>query len=297
MTAIRILIARTAGSVPREAGTVMTVTATEQDGTIGGGTLEFQAVAEARAMLVAGVALRQQTLPLGPALGQCCGGSVTLIWERVAGDVALPRAIPLESPCPMPATVAQKLGQVRPGAAPLTLDGWLIEAGSLPRRPVWIWGAGHVGRALVGVLAPLPDLSITWIDTSADRFPAQVPQGVTTLPATDPALLARHAPQDADHLILTYSHDIDLSLCHALLARGFASCGLIGSATKWARFRGRLASLGHTHEQIARIACPIGDAALGKHPQAIALGVATSLLRQTGTNINRGTDDGARNTA
>jgi xanthine dehydrogenase accessory factor len=105
-----------------------------------------------------------------------------------------------------------------------------------------------------------------------------VPDHVTALPAADPARLVPHAPRDANHLILTYSHALDLALCHALLEHGFAGAGLIGSATKWARFRSRLGALGHSPAQIARIRCPIGTPGLGKHPQAIAIGVASSLL-------------------
>jgi len=144
-----------------------------------------------------------------------------------------------------------------------------------PARPLWIYGAGHVGRALVNVIAPLPDFNITWIDTAAERFPQT---NVTTLVASDPTLVVKHAPADADHLILTYSHEIDFALCHAVLNHAFHSVGLIGSATKWARFRARLAALGHSNAQISRIACPIGDPSLGKHPAEIALGVATAMI-------------------
>jgi xanthine dehydrogenase accessory factor len=101
------------------------------------------------------------------------------------------------------------------------------------------------------------------------------------LVAADPARVVRLAPAGADHLIMTYSHQMDLAICNALLGHDFASAGLIGSATKWARFRGRLTALGHTPASIARIACPIGDIRLGKHPQAIAIGVATAMLSQT----------------
>jgi xanthine dehydrogenase accessory factor len=102
------------------------------------------------------------------------------------------------------------------------------------------------------------------------------------LPAAEPAALVRYAPRHADHLVLTRSHELDLQLCHALLLHGFASLGLIGSQTKVARFRSRLSSLGHTAAHISRIACPIGDPALGKHPQAIAVGVAAALIRAAG---------------
>ncbi|ROU02471.1 xanthine dehydrogenase accessory protein XdhC [Histidinibacterium lentulum] len=238
MTGIRIRVARTAGSVPREAGAEMLVTAEGTEGTIGGGALEWQAMAEARAMLADGRTRMERTWPLGPALGQCCGGSVTLSFERAE---SLERAT---------------------GA------------------PLWVWGAGHVGRAIVATMAPLPAFDITWIDAATDRFPQET-HGVTVVPAADMPRLAARAPREAHHLILTYSHEIDLALCHALLTRGFAGAGLIGSATKWARFRSRLAALGHERAQILRIACPIGDPALGKHPQAIAVGVAAALLTAT----------------
>jgi xanthine dehydrogenase accessory factor len=146
-------------------------------------------------------------------------------------------------------------------------------------RQVWVWGAGHVGRALVNVLAPLPGIAVTWLDVSAERFPEAVPEGVTVVPASDPAVLADHAPLDAEHLILTFSHALDLELCHRLLLRGFRTCGLIGSATKWARFRSRLTALGHDAPAVGRIRCPMGDPSLGKHPQAIAIGVAAEMLR------------------
>lgn len=271
---VRVLVLRTAGSVPRESGTAMLVWADGQEGTIGGGALEWEAVIAARAMT--GDRLLR-SLPLGPALGQCCGGSVTLVWERfhegnLPASLPFVRAITPAAQPPAPEIALQ------PGDAPVERDGWLAEAAPLPRRPLWIWGAGHVGRALVQVLSPLPEWEITWADIGPDRFP-DAPE-VTVIPAADLPRLAAHVPPDAEHLIVTLSHDTDLALCHALLTRGFAACGLIGSATKWARFRSRLRLLGHADAAISRIACPIGDPSLGKHPQAIAVGVAAALLKQ-----------------
>jgi len=130
----------------------------------------------------------------------------------------------------------------------------------------------------VATLAPLPGLALTWVDTGPERFPDPLPEGVTTLPAPEIAAAMRLAPPGAHHLILTYSHPLDLALCDAALRHGFASAGLIGSATKRARFRSRLQQMGHGADAIARIACPIGDTTLGKHPQAIAVGVAHGLL-------------------
>ena len=247
MNAIRVSVARTAGSVPREAGTQMLVKSDGIEGTIGGGALEWEAMRLARLMIAGGMREDTRTFPLGPGLGQCCGGSVTLTFE--AAD-----------------SLFRPLG-----------------------RQLWIYGAGHVGRAIVNVLHPLAEFDITWIDTSRDRLPRDVPGEVSILVAADPVRVVSHAPDSAEHLILTYSHEMDLALCHAILQRPFSSVGLIGSATKWARFRSRLATLGHSAEQISRIACPIGDPALGKHPQAIAIGVATALLSRLDRTTKAGT--------
>jgi xanthine dehydrogenase accessory factor len=185
----------------------------------------------------------------------------------------------------MPLAVKRMLDRARgQGVLPGTtlVQGWLVEPVLRSRRALWVWGAGHVGRALVAVMAPLPGVAITWIDMAKDRFPAEVPPGVTVHAVADMAALVAKAPAMAEHLVLTYSHALDLELCHRLLQHGFADAGLIGSATKWARFRSRLAALGHSPAQIARIRCPIGDPLLGKHPQAIAVGVAAAFLRQAG---------------
>ncbi|MDZ4089288.1 MAG: xanthine dehydrogenase accessory protein XdhC [Tabrizicola sp.] len=292
----RVVIASVEGSSPREVGASMLVFADGQSGTIGGGALEFEAAAKAREVL--GLAPLTPTLSpggerglvapfvervaLGPSLGQCCGGAVVLwtelfavVPEAVAGVVARG---PGEMPLAVKRLLAAARGQgVRP--APGLVAGWLVEPILEAERQVWVWGAGHVGRALVSVLAPLPGIAVTWVDVSAERFPIGVPEGVTVVPARDPALVADHAPLGAEHLVLTYSHALDLELCHRLLNRGFKGLGLIGSATKWGRFRSRLKALGHEAAEIGRIRCPIGDPSLGKHPQAIAVGVVAEMLR------------------
>jgi xanthine dehydrogenase accessory factor len=272
---VRVVIAAHDGSSPREVGASMLVWADGQSGTIGGGALEFEAVAKARNGLTEH---RIERIALGPALGQCCGGAVTLWYDRFDRVPAPIAGVIARGPGATPLAVSRVLAAARgQGVRPATglISGWLVEPVAEPSRHVWIWGAGHVGRALVSVLAPLPGIAITWIDVSPERFPAQVPDGVTVLPASDPALLADHAPPGAEHLILTYSHALDLELCHRLLLRGFRDAGLIGSATKWARFRSRLQNLGHSETLINRIRYPN----LGKHPQAIAVGVAAELLQ------------------
>ena len=290
----RIVVAAVAGSAPREVGAAMLVWGEDasggQSGTIGGGALEWQAVQAARAMLARG-GNRLDRLPLGPALGQCCGGAVTLLTEVYSAAMVAPLsgqdviARPVDA-SPLPLAVRRILSRARDQGIlpePGLVQGWMIEPAARPLSPLWVWGAGHVGRAIVGVMAPLPGLAITWVDVAADRFPDTIPDGVTILPAANPAALAPHAPPGADHLILTYSHALDLDLCHRLLAHGFRNLGLIGSASKAARFRARLLALGHTPASIARITCPIGDPSLGKRPQAIAIGVASAFLRQTST--------------
>lgn len=285
---VRVLVVAVAGSVPREAGASMLVWRDGEDGTIGGGELENRAVREARGMLAAPVAPFVRTVPLGPALGQCCGGSVTVAWERFDAGM-LPSVLPYLRPIAGTASPRPSVSPA-PGTPPQVRDGWLVEAGPAPGRPLWVWGAGHVGRAIVGVLAPWPGVAVTWVDLSRERFPDVVPAGLTAVPAAEPAALVPFAPTDADHLVLTRSHELDLALCHALLGKGFASLGLIGSRTKMARFRSRLLALGHSPAQIARIACPIGDPALGKHPQAIAVGVAAALIRGASQEKSRERD-------
>lgn len=291
---VRVVVVETAGLAPREAGAAMLVWAGGQSGTIGGGRLEFEAVAAARVMLgdPASRTASLRRMALGPALGQCCGGSVTLASERFAqADLVRLRAQlpsgclvrPVAAGAPdMPLAVRRRLADIRNGsrtAGMALLDGWLIEPFARAGQALWVHGAGHVGRAVVAIMAPLAGWTITWCDTGAERFPADIPAGVMPLPGDIAARIATLAPPDAHHLILTYSHALDLELCHVLLSHGFASAGLIGSATKWSRFRQRLRQLGHADAAIARIRCPIGDLALGKEPQAIAIGVAALLLR------------------
>jgi len=284
----RVVVAGIEGSCPREVGAAMLIWDGGQTGTIGGGALEWQAAKRAHKMEAGSD--RLDRIPLGPALGQCCGGAVTLISEtfdekriiELAQDVVLRQ---VEGTNEIPLKIKQALTYARNSAntiKPELVDGWMLEPVSPTRRPLWIYGAGHVGRALVSVLAPFPDFAITWVDIAPDRFPADLPSNVTRLVAANPGEVVKYAPEDGEHLILTYSHALDLELCHQVLVRGFATAGLIGSRSKWVRFRNRLRKLGHTDTVIDRIDCPIGQPELGKHPQAIAVGVTRALLLRSG---------------
>ncbi len=275
---IRVLVAGVKGSSPREAGAAMLVWQDGQEGTIGGGALEYEASATARDMLAKAEAQRASRHALGPDLGQCCGGAVVLFFEYWTAD----RLAELSGE-----TFARKAEAGASDTPPdlptdhtALVDGWITEPIAPDRQPVWIWGAGHVGRAIAATLAPIPTLAIIWLDTAPDRFPDEGPEHITRLPAPDLPAAMRLAPPDAHHLVLTYSHQFDLAICDAGLRHGFASLGLIGSATKWARFCTRLKQMGHSPAAIERIICPIGEKTLGKHPQSIAVGVAHTLLME-----------------
>lgn len=297
---LRVVVAEVRGSVPREPGAAMLVWEDGFDGTIGGGALEWEALAEARRRLAGppessdGV----RSMPLGPALAQCCGGHCTLAFERwdssklkslkddtpllarALGDGAAAAEPPLAIRGALRA--ARSKGEApfvfAPGATP-----WLAEPVRRRPTPLWLWGAGHVGRAVVRVFEELP-FALTWIDDAPERFPEPVPAHAARLIGSDLPRLAAHAPADAAHLVMTYSHALDLEICHAVLARGaFSRLGLIGSATKAARFRARLGALGHDQGAISRLECPIGlrsgDALLGgKAPAEIAISIAADHL-------------------
>jgi len=257
--AVLVQVAETRGSVPREAGTWMAVFADAVVGTIGGGHLEYDAIARARAMLGgdtpvdAGALLR---VALGPSLGQCCGGVVQLRFERVqAGDAA---------------ALAQRLD-----APQLT--------------PVALFGGGHVGHALVKVLAPLPFV-LSWIDSRDGVFPASVPPRVGC-EHSDPVqgAVPGLAPQSRV-LIMSFSHAEDLDVLAACLQRqrergDLPYIGLIGSKSKWAAFRHRLEARGFTPDELAHVTCPIGVPGIsGKEPEVIAVAVAAQLLQSVDAN-------------
>ncbi|MEM6759040.1 MAG: xanthine dehydrogenase accessory protein XdhC [Pseudomonadota bacterium] len=285
---VRVVVAHVHGSAPREAGAAMLVWDGGQSGTIGGGQLEFELAAAARVLPTD----RLSRHALGPEMGQCCGGAVEILSEvyDLTRAVALPRDIIVRGTGNMPLSVKRVMNAARNQGQmpkPQLQDGWMIEPVRTNPQALWIWGAGHVGRAMVDLFQHFEQFQITWVDTSSDRFPAAIPAGVQNLVASDPALLMPYAPSDAQHLILTYSHALDLALCHAALSHSFATCGLIGSKTKWARFRKRLVALGHSAAHVSRIQCPIGDPNLGKAPHMVALGVLHDMTRQSADTMQK----------
>ena len=235
------------GSVPRETGTRMLVAADAVAGTIGGGHLEWRAIAQARRQLAdRQVEPSDQHYPLGPALGQCCGGALTL------------RTGPLDLPALAlwPAPVQQFMLQ--------------------------LYGAGHVGRAIARLLDDLP-CRVQWIDEREAEFP-DTPSAphIQRLCVDAVQTEVGQAPPGACYLVLTHRHDLDLAITEAVLRRGdFNYLGLIGSATKRARFLHRLEARGLPPEALARLTCPIGVPGItGKQPELIALAVVAQLLQR-----------------
>ncbi len=287
--AVWVCVTRSAGSVPREAGTTMIVTASRIVGTIGGGHLELRSIEVAREMLKLGTATAtRRHFPLGPVLGQCCGGSVDVAFLPIA-EVhrdSLQHLLDVEAH----GGTYQIERQLDTGDTlnlPIHFDPWTI----------WVFGAGHVGAALVTVLSTLP-CRVMWVDSRDAAFPAVLPANVQVIESDEPATEARRMPAGADVLVLTHSHALDLEICLELLKRDdLAYCGLIGSATKAAIFGKRFAARGFSGSEIARITCPIGLPTLSsKHPGVIAAGVAADLAeKREKIERQRTTEQAARN--
>jgi xanthine dehydrogenase accessory factor len=257
---VLVHVERTEGSTPREAGAWMLVLEGDVINTIGGGHLEFDAIAQARRLLHGEAVPTTQRYALGPALGQCCGGVVHLRYLRIdIGDatkniacyeVFMPASGPNDS-----------------------LYG-----------PIALFGGGHVGRAIAQVLGRLP-YRITWVDSRDEIFPADV-QGHITCEHSDPVQAAVNDLQSGSKvLIMSFSHAEDLEIVALCLERlreknDLPYIGLIGSKTKWAAFTRRLQERGYGDEELARVTCPIGIEGIeGKEPEVIAVSVAAQLLQ------------------
>jgi len=247
-----VRVEKTQGSVPREPGAWMAVLPTQVIGSIGGGHLEFDAIAKARAMLAgAPVPTERQRVALGPSMGQCCGGVVFLCYELLDPQDA--------------AGLAQRLQE--------------------RVTPVALFGGGHVGQAIARQFAHLP-FALHWIDSRDEIFPTDTPPHIRC-EHSDPvqAAVADIAPGSAV-LIMSFSHAEDLEILAQCLQRARKQndlpwIGLIGSKSKWATFRHRLEARGYTEEDFARVTSPIGVPGIaGKQPEVIAVAVAAQLLQR-----------------
>lgn len=231
---VLVTIIEERGSTPRNAGSKMVVTATALYDTIGGGHLEYKALAIARRLLAEGTGQPHlERFSLGASLGQCCGGATVLLFEP--------------------------LGQ--------------------PQAQITVFGAGHVGRALVPLLASLP-CRVRWVDAREQEFPEVLPAGVSRVVNDDPVEEVQHLPAGSYCIVMTHNHALDLELAAAILARDdFAYFGLIGSNTKRARFEHRLRERGFAPAAVQRMRCPMGLAEVkGKLPVEIAVSIAAEVI-------------------
>lgn len=251
--AVLVRVHRTQGSVPREPGAWMAVFAEGEIGTIGGGHLEWEACARARARLGRPLPPEQLDVVLGPSLGQCCGGRVVLELEHLDAAGAQARA---------------------PSLRP-------------PRTPVGLFGGGHVGRAIVQALLPLP-FEIWWTDSRDEIFLSDLPPQVHAEHSDPVQAAVRDLPVGTRVLIMSFSHAEDLDIVAACLLRrrersDLPFIGLIGSQTKWATFRHRLEARGFSADELAAVTSPIGIPGItGKEPEVIAASVAAQLLLHRG---------------
>jgi xanthine dehydrogenase accessory factor len=311
---VRIVVAQVRGSTPREPGAFMLVGRDGVEGTVGGGRLEWESIAAARELLDDhSISARLSTVVLGADLGQCCGGVVAVWLERFTRQdvefLRVAREAGARGRAVLSSTVKASLVERRLVYASGSGDDLVAaQAEVLLRKPrgtahpyvmrdvaggvtflerlddelpaVWLYGAGHVGQALVPILTELP-LRLTWIDSRAELFPAVKPEGVQLRGDADSLATVPDAPAGAYFLVMTHSHPLDFALCQAIVERDdFAGLGLIGSESKAARFRSRLKRAGVPPEILARLVCPIGIAGIeSKWPAAIAVGVAAQLMQ------------------
>lgn len=279
------------GSAPRAVGANMVISTDAIWDTIGGGALEFEVMHQARRDITmiesSSVAWHRRVIDiaLGPDMGQCCGGHVQVLIEafttadkdvlRALADQDQPLLHPLKTGSPLAPANSDFEGENK--AILVDKIGFVLPQQNY-QRPLFIYGAGHVGRAVVPIIDGL-GFDAYWVDVAADRFPPVIPKLVSAVTASDPALIAARAPTDAFHLVITHSHALDQAICHSVLAgQGFARLGLIGSKTKAARFQSRLGKAGIGKDMLARLICPVGiDLITGKQPVRVAISIVAQL--------------------
>lgn len=325
--AMLVTVLSVRGSAPREPGARMLVDPEGLTGTIGGGRLEHECARLACDVLTsphpAGWTALAHKFPLGPGMGQCCGGVVEILYERVNADTAWIRDLLECHEQRQPAVIATEPAvdghcarhlvtadrfrtygpsllelhtEVRNPARRLLDEGGparrievaaqggsklrvLLEPFGTPEMAIALFGAGHVGSAVVAAMAGL-DCEIRWIDTRRRVFPPSAPGNVVTVESADPVREVAAMPPGAYYLVMTHSHPLDYDICEAVLRRGdFAYAGLIGSRTKRRRFEQRMKQVDMAPGLVERLTCPIGISGVGgKRPAEIAIAVTAELL-------------------
>lgn len=246
--AIKVEVSKALGSTPREAGTWMLVSTSGIFGTIGGGQLELMAINEARSLLAAGKSTGSMAIPLGPEIGQCCGGNVTLSLAR--------------------------LNETEAGTL---LSKRQDQDAILPE--VYVFGAGHVGKALARALSPLP-LNTVLVETRKDELDAATADVEKRLVAM-PESLIENARGGSAFVVLTHDHALDFLIVQTALARKDAAyIGMIGSKTKRASFASwHIKEAGGSRKDLDRLTCPIGGSSVrDKRPEVIAALAAAEIM-------------------
>ncbi len=289
--AVLIMVTADKGSTPRDSGTWMLVSDDKQSGTLGGGELERLAEEAARAMLAGHGTWQRSSLhcALGPDLRQCCGGHVTLMLEPLDMSATDWLAQAAES-----ARVADNQYSVlfqsnEPAATPriITNDGALsgitgvhLQLLTDTRLSLFLFGAGHVGQAVATLSTQLP-LRLTVIDGRANQR-ALIPNAdnIEVMGMDSAEEAAARVSSGSAALVMTHSHELDYTLCHALLTQNSAVfVGLIGSRSKANRFRSRLRKDNVPEKSLARLTSPIGSSGpKGKEPGVIALAALSEVL-------------------
>ncbi|MDO6461272.1 xanthine dehydrogenase accessory protein XdhC [Granulosicoccaceae sp. 1_MG-2023] len=289
---------RLQGSAPQACGARIVVTPASHSGTIGGGQLEHRACQQAREWLSdpAGPQRHCDSVGLGSRLGQCCGGRVSLLYERFSradlawlddvqaglADGLIYARLALSEPGSRREAVSEAVVPAMPEDAQLVVaQDVLYERLVDLRTPLLLFGAGHVGQALAPRLSGLP-FKLRWLDSREQLSPVP-PAGPGIAPVelgADPLYEVNRASPGSFYLILTHSHAEDFDILQAVLSRADAGwVGLIGSATKWRGFSHRLQVRGFSAADIAAVQCPIGLPGIpGKQPQIIAASVVAQLL-------------------
>ncbi|RDH45570.1 xanthine dehydrogenase accessory protein XdhC [Zooshikella ganghwensis] len=231
---VLVTLLATKGSTPRNAGTKMVITQDDFFDSIGGGNLEYQVIALARKILADSTVQHHiGYFPLGPSLGQCCGGSTAVLFEKFTGSYVY----------------------------------------------VMLFGAGHVGKALVSILSELP-CKVHWVDSRENEFPVYIPSNVTLINIDQPEAAVSEMPVNSYYLVMTHNHQLDFLICEEVLKKSdFSYLGLIGSKNKWRRFQQRLKYKNFSEEVISRIQCPIGLCEVpGKRPMEVAVSIAGEII-------------------
>ncbi len=306
-----VTVARVRGSAPREVGAKMLVTASETIGTIGGGQLEYQCTRLAVDRLERDSVTDLERFPLGASMGQCCGGVVEVLFETVAdGLPAWLRTLGGLHGQRTPALLVTEVGgdsqdrlivtpedafgethaedidaargRLERGEGAALVDNVFYEPVIGSDFNVAVFGAGHVGSALIGVLSTL-DCNVRWVDSRRNVF-RRVPNNVRAIETREPALEVAALPPGSYVLVMTHSHAIDYDICARALSRDdLAYVGLIGSASKRRRFLKRFREQGLSDEAIGRLTCPIGaNGVPGKKPAEIAVAATAEILAVRG---------------